>query len=180
MQTNLLKSEDSTSYWNRLAGYAKSAPVFKSRDARSPRAPSIMTRRSSSLLWHVVVTVSALQSVFATQVPLYPIDGGRGDTHLSFAYPGSYGSSNLPRWRLDEPPNPNATSNFVFETVHSLLQHWLNTRMRNGHAIVPGIIPTGTLLYHAVIDSKVPKTPDWVGLNTEESTAFCLKSAEGC
>lgn len=35
-------------------------------------------------------------------------------------------------WRLDRPPDPNATDHLVFETVHSLLQHWPNTRMRNG------------------------------------------------
>ena len=35
-------------------------------------------------------------------------------------------------WRLDEPPDPNATDHLVFETVHSLLQLWPNTRMRNG------------------------------------------------
>ena len=35
-------------------------------------------------------------------------------------------------WNLDDPPHPNATGHFVFETVNSLLQHWPNTRYRNG------------------------------------------------
>ena len=35
-------------------------------------------------------------------------------------------------WNLDALPNPNATDHLVFETVYSLLQHWPNTRMRNG------------------------------------------------
>lgn len=35
-------------------------------------------------------------------------------------------------WSLDKFPNPNATDHLVFETVYSLLQHWPNTRMRNG------------------------------------------------
>jgi len=35
-------------------------------------------------------------------------------------------------WRLDKLPSPNATDHLVFETVHSLLQRWPNTRMRNG------------------------------------------------
>jgi hypothetical protein len=35
-------------------------------------------------------------------------------------------------WSLGTLPNPNATDHLVFETVHSLLQHWPNTRMRNG------------------------------------------------
>lgn len=35
-------------------------------------------------------------------------------------------------WNLGKLPNPNNTDHLVFETVHSLLQHWPNTRMRNG------------------------------------------------
>jgi hypothetical protein len=35
-------------------------------------------------------------------------------------------------WSPNIRPNPNATDHLVFETVHSLLQHWPNTRMRNG------------------------------------------------
>ena len=40
-------------------------------------------------------------------------------------------------WNLDIHPNPNAIDRFVFETVQSLLQHWPNTRMRNGERSVP-------------------------------------------
>jgi hypothetical protein len=39
-------------------------------------------------------------------------------------------------WSPDTLPNPNATDHLVFETVHSLLQHWPNTRMRNGKPFV--------------------------------------------
>ena len=35
-------------------------------------------------------------------------------------------------WNLDALPKSNATDHLVFETVYSLLQHWPNTRMRNG------------------------------------------------
>ena len=35
-------------------------------------------------------------------------------------------------WSLDKLPNPDDTDYLVFETVHSLLQHWPNTRIRNG------------------------------------------------
>ena len=35
-------------------------------------------------------------------------------------------------WNLNKLPNPNSTDHLVFETVYSLLQHWPNTRMRNG------------------------------------------------
>ena len=35
-------------------------------------------------------------------------------------------------WNLHTLPHPNDTDHLVFETVSSLLQHWPNTRMRNG------------------------------------------------
>jgi hypothetical protein len=37
-------------------------------------------------------------------------------------------------WQLDEPPPADETGHFVFETVNSLLQHWPNTRYRNGQS----------------------------------------------
>ncbi|CAK5273585.1 unnamed protein product [Mycena citricolor] len=77
------------------------------------------------------------------------------------------------RWRLDHVPHLNDTSNFIFETVNSLLQHWPNTRYRNGHTIVPGTIPVGTLLYHGRRFPDVPKYPDWTSLDPEHSYHFC-------
>ncbi len=35
-------------------------------------------------------------------------------------------------WDLDSQPNINATGHLVFDTVNSFLQHWPNTRYRNG------------------------------------------------
>ncbi len=35
-------------------------------------------------------------------------------------------------WNLAKGPEINSSSNFVFETVNSLLQNWPNTRYRNG------------------------------------------------
>ncbi|KAG6326224.1 hypothetical protein ID866_12865, partial [Astraeus odoratus] len=53
--------------------------------------------------------------------------------------------------------------------------------MRNGHTIVPGTIPTGTLLYHGALRNRFPTTPDWVAMDPEESTFFCRgPSEEGC
>ncbi|KAJ7351437.1 hypothetical protein DFH08DRAFT_992919 [Mycena albidolilacea] len=42
---------------------------------------------------------------------------------------------------LSAPPDTNWTGHLIFDTVNSLLQHWPNTRYRNGHTIVPGHIP---------------------------------------
>ncbi|KIK14492.1 hypothetical protein PISMIDRAFT_116952 [Pisolithus microcarpus 441] len=76
-------------------------------------------------------------------------------------------------WRLDDPPSANSTGHLIFETVSSLLQHWPNTRMRNGHNIVPGMIPTGTLLYHGTWHSELPPGPDWAAFDPEHSAIFC-------
>ncbi|KAG2093518.1 uncharacterized protein F5147DRAFT_779321 [Suillus discolor] len=75
----------------------------------------------------------------------------------------SFGSK-TEQWRFDEGPAENATANLIFDTVHSFLQHWPNTRYRNGHNIVPGVIPTGTLLYRGTIRNTVP--------NPEHSLVF--------
>ncbi|KAF9244467.1 hypothetical protein BU15DRAFT_31210, partial [Melanogaster broomeanus] len=77
-------------------------------------------------------------------------------------------------WSLGELPNPNATGHLVFETVNSLLQEWPNTRLRNGHTIVPGTIPEGTLLYHATIRNELPPGPEWTGFDPDYSFFFCI------
>lgn len=41
----------------------------------------------------------------------------------------------------------NATDSFLFSSIASLLQQWPNTLYRNGHNIVKGTIPVGTILY---------------------------------
>ncbi|KAG1887159.1 hypothetical protein F4604DRAFT_1877684 [Suillus subluteus] len=82
-------------------------------------------------------------------------------------------SSNSEQWRFDESPPENATGNLVFNTVHSLLQRWPNTRYRNGHNIVPGVIPTGTLLYHSTNGSHmIPSGPEWTAMDPEHSIFF--------
>ncbi|KAI6098046.1 hypothetical protein EDD16DRAFT_1840889 [Pisolithus croceorrhizus] len=99
---------------------------------------------------------------------------------LSFDKP-HYATGGLPAedhdpladWRLGDPPNVNSTGHLIFETVSSLLQHWPNTRMRNGHNIVPGTIPTGTLLYHGTWQPELPPGPDWAAFDPEHSVIFC-------
>ncbi|KAG9314908.1 hypothetical protein JVU11DRAFT_4016 [Chiua virens] len=76
-------------------------------------------------------------------------------------------------WDVLQLPNPNHTDHLVFETVHSLLQHWPNTRMRNGHNIVPGVIPKGTPLYHGRSDETLPQGPEWTSLDAEHAYYFC-------
>ncbi|KAG2347916.1 hypothetical protein BDR05DRAFT_957550 [Suillus weaverae] len=89
-------------------------------------------------------------------------------------------SSNSEQWRFDEYPPENATGNLIFDTVHSLLQHWPNTRYRNGHNIVPGVIPIGTLLHHGTNESHmIPSGPEWTAMNPEHSIFFSRGNGSG-
>ncbi|KAJ3526210.1 hypothetical protein NMY22_g10259 [Coprinellus aureogranulatus] len=86
------------------------------------------------------------------------------------------------QWKFDVGPSPNATENYIFESVSSLLQQWPNTRYRNGHTIVPVTIPRNTLLYHGTWHKQVPSFPDWVATDPEHSQIFCVTSdvEKGC
>src|SRR6267154_1057435 len=100
-------------------------------------------------------------------------------------------SSDTEQWRFDKGPPETATGNLIFATVNSLLQHWPNTRYRNGtfhepslagarktfhppvgHNIVPGVIPTGTLLYHGTNCDTIPSGPEWTATDPEHSIIF--------
>ena len=72
------------------------------------------------------LVASVLAPVLAVQVPLG--SGYRWNDKKQ----AILGNEDLTDWNLDKLPNPNDTDHLVFETVHSLLQHWPNTRMRNG------------------------------------------------
>ncbi|KAJ6602474.1 hypothetical protein DFH09DRAFT_1124938 [Mycena vulgaris] len=76
-------------------------------------------------------------------------------------------------WNIETQPNPNSTGHLVFDTVSSLLQHWPNTRYHSGHAIVPGTIPTGTLLYHGRQNPHTPTVHEWVSTDPEFARIFC-------
>ncbi|KAF8969963.1 hypothetical protein BDZ97DRAFT_1653070 [Flammula alnicola] len=85
-------------------------------------------------------------------------------------------------WGFTEEPPKNSTSHLIFDNVRSLLQHWPNTRYRNGHTIVPGTIPVGTLLYHGTSKAEIPKVPEWTATDPEHSYLFCRSVAQdsGC
>ena len=48
-------------------------------------------------------------------------------------------------WDFFEKPSRNSTSHLIFDTVNSFLQHWTNTRYRNGKMIIVGLIPLTNL-----------------------------------
>ncbi|KAF7349753.1 hypothetical protein MSAN_01702300 [Mycena sanguinolenta] len=79
-------------------------------------------------------------------------------------------------WNLEATPDTNWTGHLIFDTVSSLLQHWPNTRHRNGHNIVPGSVPVGTLLYHGRGNNAIPTLPEWTATNPEHSFTFCWDS----
>lgn len=138
------------------------------------------------MFWRYVVCF-VLPSL-AAQVPLgLSLDGkpslelGTSTTTQAYNSLDSDDSLDLSSWRLDEPPPANETGHFVFETVNSLLQHWPNTRYRNGHTMVPGVIPKGTLLYHGAVNNTIPTVPEWTATDPEHSILFCNGSPDtGC
>ncbi|KAH7928222.1 hypothetical protein BV22DRAFT_216800 [Leucogyrophana mollusca] len=119
----------------------------------------------------VILVPTPSTAAHAVQTPL----GAHHDIPLDFGY------DELVDWRLDEPPDANATGNLIFETASSLLQFWPNTRYRNGHTIVPGVVRPGTLLYHGTSKQEVPSVPEWTATDPEHSLAFCQGRTEtGC
>ncbi|KAJ7440943.1 hypothetical protein FB451DRAFT_1355500 [Mycena latifolia] len=79
-------------------------------------------------------------------------------------------------WNLETTPDANWTGHLIFDTVSSLLQHWPNTRYRNGHNIVPGSVPIGTLMYHGRGDNAIPTFPGWTATDPEHAFPFCKDS----
>ncbi|KAF9526541.1 hypothetical protein CPB83DRAFT_857702 [Crepidotus variabilis] len=89
------------------------------------------------------------------------------------------GKTSQDNWDLALGPDVNSTSQWIFDTVNSLLKLWPNTRLRNGHNIVPGILPVGTLLYHGTSSRQVPTTSDWTAIDPEHSYLFCRDMTGG-
>ncbi|KAG1750388.1 uncharacterized protein EDB91DRAFT_1046099 [Suillus paluster] len=142
------------------------------------------------MLLSTLVGCLVLQSL-AAQVPLCLSPDGKQSLECesasriiqsyNSAIPLDSDSLDFLPWQLDEPPPANATGHFVFETVNSLLQHWPNTRYRNGHAIIPGVVPKGTLLYHGALSDKMPTSPQWTAVDPEHSMYLCRGSSDtGC
>ncbi|KAG2079280.1 hypothetical protein BDR04DRAFT_1041191 [Suillus decipiens] len=121
----------------------------------------------------VVWLFLTFERVLTAQIPL------SSHAPLSF-YTGV--ENDLGQWDLGQAPAVNATGHLVFATVNDLLQHWANTRYRNGHTIVPGTIPAGTLLYHgSMTGPHLPTALDWVSVEPDHSMLFCRGSIEtGC
>jgi hypothetical protein len=74
-----------------------------------------------ALALHDQFPINTTQAGESGARPLYGINSNPGQP-----------CSNSEQWRLDEYPPENATGNLIFDTVHSLLQHWPNTRYRHG------------------------------------------------
>ncbi|KAF8556590.1 hypothetical protein OG21DRAFT_1495412 [Imleria badia] len=118
--------------------------------------------------WYLLTAF--LFHAFAAQVPFH-------SSHAEWQ-PATLSDEDLGDWSLNAVPNPNSTDHLVFETVHSLLQLWPNTRMRNGHAIVPGIIPKGTLLYHGRSSNVLSTSHEWFATDPEHSYIYCGNTPE--
>lgn len=50
-----------------------------------------------------------------------------------------------------------------------------------GHTLVPGTVPSGTLLYHGARRKEIPHRPGWVATDPEHASLFCLSmEGQGC
>jgi hypothetical protein len=135
--------------------------------------------RSQSIV-AVLSLASAALALHADQFPIIAV--GESDVRPLYLNPDhAHGvSSNSEQWKFDENPPGNATGNLIFDTVHSLLHYWPNTRYRNGHNIVPGVIPIGTLLYHGTNGSHtIPSGPEWTSTDPEHSMFFAHGNGSG-
>ncbi|KAH9444154.1 hypothetical protein MJO28_016796 [Puccinia striiformis f. sp. tritici] len=60
------------------------------------------------------------------------------------------------------------TSNLIFASFSGLLQQWSNSMFPNGHSIIAGVIPRGTLLYHgANRRESPPEGMEWLSFDPE-------------
>ncbi|KAJ6602475.1 hypothetical protein DFH09DRAFT_1068876 [Mycena vulgaris] len=74
-------------------------------------------------------------------------------------------------WNLDAQPNPNSTGHLVLDTAQVYLRI-------KAHTIVPGTIPTGTLLYHGRQNPHTPTVHEWVSTGPEFARIFCGELGE--
>lgn len=68
-------------------------------------------------------------------------------------------------------PEEANNSNFIFASFASLLQQWPNSFAYSGHSIIPGIIPTSTVLYHGTNNGDPPPARgfEWLAFDPEMS-----------
>ncbi|KAJ7693075.1 hypothetical protein B0H17DRAFT_1200141 [Mycena rosella] len=106
------------------------------------------------------LTIALLCAVRAAQIPIQTLATGTVGVDSAWS-------------DLSALPGANATGQLIFDTVNSLLQHWPNTRYRNGHNIIPGSVPVGTLLYHGRANNSLPTVPEWTATDPEHAYGFC-------
>jgi hypothetical protein len=76
--------------------------------------------------------ILALALLFSGLVMLYrAVQPGHIPTP-NFSFGPSVSAVNWLWEDIDAPPDANATGHLIFDTVNSFLQHWPNTRYRNG------------------------------------------------
>ncbi|KAF9526534.1 hypothetical protein CPB83DRAFT_770152 [Crepidotus variabilis] len=105
--------------------------------------------------------------------PFFVKAAPRGQQAFDYALTLDLGKPTNVLWDLSREPSVNSTGRWIFDTVNSFLKLWPNTRLRNGHSLVPGIVPVGTLLYHGATHNKIPTIPEWTSVDPEHSHLFC-------
>ena len=115
-----------------------------------------------------------LVSALALRVPLDPPHRGQNENQVIFDAKDAMG------WNLNKLPNPNDTDHLVFETVHSLLQHWPNTRMRNGKRCARLFTPTEYMFFSRPQHCTVCHPNRYTSLPRCDGRRLATGSGMGC
>lgn len=82
-------------------------------------------------LAQVLLVLPAVGSVYAAQIPFHLKAALQKGAELPL--PVDEFST---KWDFNVKPSVNSTSHLIFDTVSAFLQHWPNTRYRNGKSIL--------------------------------------------
>ena len=75
------------------------------------------------------------------------------------------------------PPSPQASSArlnafHIFNSVHSAMREWGSSLHHNGMALIPAVVPRGTLLYHGRFFNATPAAPEWLAFELDHAVYF--------
>lgn len=70
--------------------------------------------------------------------------------------------------KVDAEKNAHA----IFNSVHSAGRQWGSGIYHNGFALIPAIVPRGSIFYHGTTTKDVPSVPEWLAFDAETAEAF--------
>lgn len=70
--------------------------------------------------------------------------------------------------KIDAEKNAHA----IFNSVHSAGRQWGSGIYHNGFALIPAVVPRGSIFYHGTETKDVPSGPEWLAFDAETAEAF--------